>query len=216
MGKDKTVIVDLSGKIKNDDRRIRIKTNMEIYWDEVFFASGQVEAPLKTTILDPSSAELSYRGFSKSYRKGGRHGPHWFDYAEVSQEPKWNDLSGIYTRYGNVQELLMGSDNRYVISNAGDEMSVQFSAQELPVLKEGWKRDFLIHSVGWVKDGDMNTAEGSTVDPLPFHGMDSYPPAVGEVYPADPETLNYQKRYNTRVIKRESSKESLMRLDAKP
>ncbi len=29
-----------------------------------------------------------------------------------------------------------------------------------PEVPEGWKRDFLVHSVGWVKDGDLNTAEG--------------------------------------------------------
>ncbi len=33
MGKDKTIIADLSGKFLSDDHRIRIRTNMEIYWD---------------------------------------------------------------------------------------------------------------------------------------------------------------------------------------
>ena len=216
MGKDKTVIVDLSGKITSKDRRIRIKTNMEIYWDEIFFSSGNVEAPLVTAILDPAEADLQYRGFSRSFRKGGRHGPHWFDYSSVSKDRKWNDLSGNYTRFGDVLELLKGSDNRYIISNAGDEVSVRFDAKTLPKLKEGWKRDFLIHSVGWVKDGDMNTAEGSTVEPLPFHGMRSYPPSAGDTYPATPELLEYQKQYNTRVIGREPSKESLIQLNANP
>jgi len=216
MGKDKTVIVDLSGKITSKDRRIRIKTNMEIYWDEIFFSSGRVNAPLRTTILDPDDADLQYRGFSRSYRKGGRHGPHWFDYASVSKDPKWNDLTGNYTRFGDVLELLNQSDNQYVISNAGDEMSVHFNAESLPKLKKGWKRDFLIHSVGWVKDGDMNTAEGSTVEPLPFHGMKSYPPSADDAYPATPEILEYHKRYNTRVIDRDSGKESLVQLSIKP
>ena len=216
MGKDKTVIVDLSGKITQNDRRIRIQTNMEIYWDEIFFSSGLVEAPLRTTVLDPAEAELQYRGFSRSYRKGGRHGPHWFDYSSVSKDRKWKDLTGNYTRFGDVQELLTGSDNKYVISNAGDEMSVHFDASSLPKLQKGWKRDFLIHSVGWVKDGDMNTAEGSTVEPLPFHGMKSYPTSSDEVYPATPEMLEYQKRYNTRVVENESGKESLIQLDVKP
>ena len=216
MGKDKTVIVDLSGKITSKDRRIRIQTNMEIYWDEIFFSSGTVEAPLHTTILDPDDADLQYRGFSRSFRKGGRHGPHWFDYASVSKEPKWNDLTGNYTRFGDVLELLKQADNQYVISNAGDEMSVHFDAKKLPKLQKGWKRDFLIHSVGWVKDGDMNTAEGSTVEPLPFHGMKSYPPGSDDTYPRTPELLEYQKNYNTRVIGRESGKESLIQLDVKP
>ena len=41
MGKDKTVVVDLSGLMKTPDHRIRIRTNMEIYWDQVFFSDGQ-------------------------------------------------------------------------------------------------------------------------------------------------------------------------------
>ncbi len=67
--------------------------------------------------------------------------------------------------------LLTASDNKYIISNAGDETSVKFNAGTLSQLKNGWKRDFLIHSVGWVKDGDLNTATGNSVLPLPFHGM---------------------------------------------
>lgn len=216
MGKDKTVIVDLSGKIRSKDRRIRIKTNMEIYWDEVFFSSGEVQAPLITTILNPSEAELQYRGFSRSYRKGGRHGPHWFDYSSVNTDSKWNDLSGNYTRFGDVLELLKESDNQYVISNAGDEMSVHFDANKLPKLQKGWKRDFLIHSVGWVKDGDMNTAEGQTVEPLPFHGMNSYPPTADDSYPTTPELRQYHKKYNTRLLGKESGKESLVQFSINP
>jgi len=99
-----------------------------------------------------------------------------------------------------VLPLLYESDNRYIISNAGDETSIQFDAKSLPDLKKGWKRDFLIHSVGWVKDGDINTALGSTVLPLPFHGMKSYPPSEKDLYPKNPELLKYLKEYNTRVV----------------
>jgi hypothetical protein len=109
-------------------------------------------------------------------------------------------LTGNYTRYGDVLPLLTESDNKYIISNAGDETSIDFDAGGLPELKKGWKRDFLIHSVGWVKDGDINTALGSTVLPLPFHGMKSYPPSDKDSYPKDPELQKYLKEYNTRIV----------------
>ena len=96
--------------------------------------------------------------------------------------------------------FLTSSDNKYIISNAGDETTVKFDAKKLPELKSGWKRDFLIHSVGWVKDGDINTAFGNTVLPLPFHGMKSYPPGPGDNYPNDPELQKYNQEYNTRVV----------------
>jgi tetratricopeptide (TPR) repeat protein len=200
MGKDKTVIADLSGKFLSADHRVRIRTNMEIYWDYIFFSDKVSISPAVTTVLNPVSADLQYRGFSESFRKGGRYGPHWFDYSKVDHNTKWRDLSGNYTRYGDVLPLLTESDNKYVIANAGDEASIKFNSKVLPELKKGWKRDFLIHTVGWVKDGDMNTAFGNTVLPLPFHGMKSYPPSATDTYPQDAEHQKYLKEYNTRIV----------------
>jgi tetratricopeptide (TPR) repeat protein len=200
MGKDKTVIADLSGKFLSADHRVRIRTNMEIYWDYIFFSVVQTDNQSITTAMTPVSADLHYRGFSYSFRKGGRYGPHWFDYSRVDKNRKWRDLEGNYTRYGDVLPLLTESDNKYIISNAGDETSISFDAKGLPELKKGWKRDFLIHTVGWVKDGDLNTSMGNTVLPLPFHGMKSYPPSASDKYPQDADHQKYLREYNTRVV----------------
>jgi hypothetical protein len=209
MGKDKTVIADLSGKFLSGDHRIRIRTNMEIYWDHIFFSDCVSGAPIISTVMNPVSADLHYRGFSRSFRKGGRYGPHWFDYSDVDKDKKWRDLSGNYTRYGDVLPLLIESDNKYIISNAGDETSIEFNAKGLPELEKDWRRDFLIHSVGWVKDGDINTAFGNTVLPLPFHGMTSYPPAEKDSYPKDPELQKYLQEYNTRIITSEDYRNAI-------
>jgi hypothetical protein len=200
MGKDKTVVVDLSGLMTTSDHRIRISTNMEIYWDHVFFSDSRDEAPVVYNVLDPVTADLHFRGFSETFRKGGRYGPHWFDYSKVTADPKWRDLTGDYTRYGDVLPLLAKADNKYIISNAGDETTVSFSEKGLPPVPKGWKRDFLIRCVGWVKDGDINTAHGQKVLPLPFHGMKSYPPGKDDIYPADAEHQQYVKEYNTRKV----------------
>jgi hypothetical protein len=88
----------------------------------------------------------------------------------------------------------------YIIANAGDETTITFDATQLPELKEGWKRDFLIYSVGWVKDGDLNTALGQTVEPLPFHGMSKYPYGTEEQYPTDKKHMEYQEKYNNREV----------------
>jgi hypothetical protein len=127
----------------------------------------------------------------------------------VDKNRKWRDLTGNYTRYGDVLPLLTGSDNLYIISNAGDETTISFDAKVLPELKQGWKRDFLIHSVGWVKDGDINTALGSEVLPLPFHGMKSYPPSKEDVFPNDPKTQKYLQEYNTRVVTQDDYRNSI-------
>jgi hypothetical protein len=215
MGKDKTVITDLSGKFLTKDHRIRIRTNMEIYWDQIFFAEDLPDAPVVKTVLNPSSADLHYRGFSEPFRKGSRYGPHWFDYSVVEKGPKWRDLSGNYTRFGDVLPLLSESDNKYIITNAGDETTVRFNATTLPPLGKGWKRDFLIRSVGWVKDGDLNTAFGNTVLPLPFHGMKSYPPSETDKYPDDPELKKYNREYNTRVVTADEYLNAIKRYEKK-
>jgi hypothetical protein len=109
------------------------------------------------------------------------------------------DLEGFYTRYGVVSSLLDSTDNQYIIYNAGDEVSISYAADQLPELPDGWKRDFVIYSVGWVKDGDLNTAFGQTVGPLPFHGMPSYPYPENYRYPFE-ENKEYYKKYNTRFV----------------
>ena len=199
-GKNKTVIIDLSDKFLSAKRKVRIKTNMEIYWDYIFYAVDDKAEKVKITKTNPQTADYHYRGFSKQFRKGGKYGPHWFDYYEVSTGQKWRDLVGSYTRYGDVSELLQKADDMYIIANAGDETTIEFEASKFPKLKEGWKRDFLIYSVGWVKDGDLNTATGQTVTPLPFHGMSHYPYGKNEHYPNTEQHHNYLKKYNTRKV----------------
>lgn len=173
---------------------------MEIYWDYIFYAEDHKTGEVKITKTNPEKAHHHYRGFSRQFRKGGRYGPHWFDYQNVSTDQKWRDLVGYYTRYGDVVELLQDADDMYIIANAGDETTIDFDASQFPKLKKGWKRDFLIYSVGWVKDGDLNTAMGQTVSPLPFHGMSTYPYEKNEAYPTTKLHRDYQRKYNTRNI----------------
>jgi hypothetical protein len=200
-GKDKTVIADLRGKFLSADRRVRIRTTMEIYWDEAFLAIDDPRRVVRTTVLEPASADLHFRGFSREYRKGGRYGPHWFDYEDVSTENPWQTIEGAFTRFGDVSPLVGASDDRYVIMAPGDEMTVSFAATA-PPLPEGWVRDFLLYSDGWIKDADLNTATGSTVEPLPFHAMPVYPYGANVAVPSGSGVEAYRRTYNTRVISR--------------
>src|ERR1700756_1788652 len=91
----------------------------------------------------------------------------------------WRDLEGYYTRYGDVHELLSGIDDRYVIMNAGDEMSLRFPALTAP--SKGWVRDYVIAGDGWIKDGDYNTTDSKTILPLPHHDRINYDTAPGKL-----------------------------------
>jgi tetratricopeptide (TPR) repeat protein len=197
-GKAKTVVVDLAGKFPTADRRVRIRTNMQIYWDQVFYAVGDVRGPAPQTTLRPATADLHFRGFSRMYRKGGRYGPFWFDYGDVTEEQPWLPLRGQFTRFGDVTELVQHPDDRYVVFGPGDEITIEFDAGAAPPLPAGWRRDFLLYSDSWLKDADLNTATGQTVEPLPFHGMSRYPYGADQSFPTDDEHQRYLRQYNTR------------------
>lgn len=210
MGRDKMVVVDLTGKfLSPGDRRVRIQTNLQIYWDQIFFSTGKVNVPVKMQDLKMTGAQLNYRGYSASYNKGGPYGPQWFDYYDITRGQKWRDLTGNYTRYGNVLPLLQNADDEYIIADGGDEVTIDFDATHVAPLPIGWKRDFLIYSEGWVKDGDLNTAHGQTVAPLPFHKMPSYPYGKNVIYPEDKAHREYQQKYNTRKVTTDEFKNAI-------
>jgi len=208
-GKNKTMIVDLTERFIAADYRVRIRTNMQIYWDHVFMATDVTNKDLAVVSLQPTAADLHYRGFSTVSRKDFSS-PHIPDYYDITTGQKWRDLTGTYTRYGDVLPLLLESDSKYVIMNAGDEVSLEFIAADLPDLPENWRRDFLFYNDGWLKDGDLNTAHGQTVKPLPFHGMTAYPYGPDDAYPENDEYKIYMNTYNTRKVKTESFKQLIL------
>ena len=200
-GKDKTIVVDLAGKFPTADHHVRIRTNMQIYWDQAFVSRDLANGEVKTTALAPVSADLHFRGFSRMYRKGGRYGPYWFAYDDMTKESPWRPIEGAFTRFGDVLPLLRNPDDMYVIMGPGDEATIQFDASSAKWLPPGWRRDFLLYTDGWIKDSDLNTAFGTTVGPLPFHGVQAYPYKSAEAYPTDPEHQRYLREYDTRVVK---------------
>lgn len=197
-GKPKTIVVDLSGKWLSDSREVRIVTNLCVYWDEIFLSEDTGTPEVRRTDLDASGAEVRFRGFSANKVHPERKQPEQFFYADSSPVSLWNPTPGLYTRYGDVRELLTAVDDRFVIMGSGDEIRMRFDASRLPALPAGWKRDFLLKVDGWAKDRDANTAYSQTVEPLPFHRMTRYPYGPDEHYPDDPDHASYRRNYNTR------------------
>ena len=197
-GKPKTIAMDLSGKFLSRSREIRIVTNLCVYWDEIFLSEDASPPPVRLTRLDAQSARLRLRGFSTAVIDPRREQPEAFDYAKWTSNAMWNQTAGLYTRYGDVRELVLAPDDRFVIMGAGDELQLRFPATGLPPLTEGWRRDFLLLIDGWAKDSDANTAYSHTVDPLPFHAMSRYPYPASKHYPDDAAHRAYNAAYNTR------------------
>jgi tetratricopeptide (TPR) repeat protein len=198
-GKNKTMLIDLTEV--RDARRLRLKTNLEIYWDALIVAE-EVTVPLRTTRLEARDAELRYRGYSEttSPRGDAPETPQYERKAGVTQ--RWRDLTGYHTRFGNVNPLLSKVDDRYVIMNAGDEMRLHFPEQPAP--DSGWRRDFVLIGDGWEKDGDYNTGFSQTVLPLPSHDRPAYgearAPGNLEDDPVYQEHRSDWQEYHTRWV----------------
>jgi hypothetical protein len=197
-GKTKTIAVDLTGKFLSASREIRILTNMCVYWDEIFLGEDSSAPDAHVTPMDAAAADLHFRGFSRMHVDPERKQPETFDYGTVSPLSNWNPTPGMYTRYGDVRELVQQVDDRLVVMGSGDELRLEYPATGLPALPAGWTRDFLLLVDGWAKDADANTAFSQNVEPLPFHGMSRYPYASGEAFPADARHRMYQRDFNTR------------------
>jgi hypothetical protein len=112
-------------------------------------------------------------------------------------------MPGRYTREGDVRELLLTTDDMFVISRPGDEIRLSFDAHKLPAIRQGWTRTFLLYSDGFSKEMDINSASPDQVSPLPFHGMTRYPYADPEAYPMTAARRAYMDKYNTRLVRAE-------------
>ncbi len=204
-GRNKICLIDLTNVFApGAPHKVRLSTNLEIYWDQIEWAKGLPDAPLKITKLAPSIADLHYRGYSVIHQANASS-PEIPDYNRLLGTTQiWRDLAGYYTRYGDVRPLLSGIDDRYVIMNAGDEMSLRFAAPAPP--PAGWVRDYVIAGDGWIKDGDYNSTYSQTVLPYPYHARTEYDTPPGKLkddweykhHVEDWQT--YQTRYVTPAI----------------
>ena len=199
VGRPQTVIVDLTGRFLSASRDVRIVTNMRIYWDQILVDDSGGNFPVKLTRLDPIVADLRWRGFSLEHSPDGRQ-PLTYDYTKVSFTSPWKVMTGHYTREGDVRELLLATDDMFVISRPGDELSLSFAADKLPPLPKGWTRTFLLYANGFSKEMDINSASPDQIGPLPFHGMSKYPYTWPEHYPLTEKRRRYLEQYNTRVV----------------
>jgi hypothetical protein len=200
-GKGKTMVIDISHVfVPGAPRKLRLRTNLEIYWDQLAWAAGAATA-IKVATAPLRKADLLYRGFSVM-TSANPSSPEIPDYNQLEgTSQKWRDLEGYYTRHGDVRELIDKVDDRITIMNAGDELRLEFSALPPPPL--GWKRDFVMVGDGWIKDGDYNCVFSNTVLPLPYRAMKNYDKAAStleqdpayRLHPADWQ--NFHTRYIT-------------------
>ena len=195
-GLERTIVVDLTGKLPAGTRRIRLATNLQIYWDQVLIDQS-TDAQARSTEVPLAKATLHFRGYPKQI-EGASAGDLDYDYDRGSLTGPFQRQRGNYTRMGDVTALLTGIDNRFAIFGSGEEIAAEFDAAKLPALPPHWKRDYFFYANGFVKDMDWWDASPFTVAQLPFHGMSTYPYPASEKFPDDADALKYQLDWNDR------------------
>lgn len=199
-GMGRVFTIDLTGKSFGPACKLRLVTNLEICYDQIFLARHPGLKTVTIRSVPMAAADLRYAGFALEYSPDGRM-PWLYDYEAAEASAPFHTLKGAYTRYGDVLPLLGEFDDQYVIAGPGDEIALRFNAAALPAVPEGTVRSFILASHAYCKDMDLYTGTPKTVEPLPFGAMTRYPYPASEHYPDTEATRHYRQTYNTRIMK---------------
>ncbi|MGA8310659.1 MAG: FG-GAP-like repeat-containing protein [Terriglobales bacterium] len=198
-GGPRTMTADLSDKLPQGTQRIRITTNLQIYWDNILVNRTAQEQNSRLTPVPLARAHLRYHGFPLKI-ENQPPGNVMYVYEKTSATGPYTRPAGAYTRYGDVLPLLTGYDDRLAVFGSGDEVALDFDSGRLPALPKGWARDYFFVANGYEKDMDFYAAEANTVQPLPFRSMGTYPYPKGRSFPLDDAHVDYFLNYNTRHL----------------
>jgi hypothetical protein len=159
-------------ELPNDTRQLRIRTNMEIYWDRIAIAYAEPLPQVDRQVLPVVSARQAKRGFPR--RINGAQQRPYYDYAQ--RAPFWDTryMAGYYTRLGPLEELVRQKDDAVAIIGPGEEVQLNFAVPSMAPLPE-WSRHYVMELHGWSKDMDLYTKDGETVAPLPDTGLPEAP-----------------------------------------
>jgi len=197
-GLERTMIADLTGKLPLGTRRIRIVTNLKIYWDAIRIDQTPDLRDVRVSEVPLAKAALDFLGYPREIRLQPASDT-TYSYSRRSMSGPYARAAGNYTRYGDVYDLLHASDDRFAVFGSGEGVKLDFDPKALPGLPTGWVRDYFFYADGFEKDLDFYAADAFTVEPLPRHSMLPYPYPEGKDYPGDAEHLKYQLEYNTRT-----------------
>jgi tetratricopeptide (TPR) repeat protein len=204
-GLPRTITVDLTRKLPAGTRRIRLTTNLQIYWDQVLVDDSEQlpavpSAQHKDVVIRDvplAKATLGFHGYPQVV-EGGTPGDLSYRYEVASATGPYSREVGAYTRPGDVTLLLQNVDDKFAIFGSGEELALDFDPSPLPNVPPGWKRDYFFFAHGYEKDMDFYAADANTVSPLPFHDMSNYPSS--RAYPTDADHIRYELEFNTRFI----------------
>jgi len=205
-GDRKTVVFDVSDiPLTNGRLQIRFYTGTSRDMMATWFVDNisiNLSRPTTCghTIVHPRTADLSYFGLPEHLAKPeDTHLP-------LLNIPNGKGVakvitytSGNFTKYGDVTSLLKETNDHFCVMQKGDGITFTFPLDE-PV--DGQSRAFFLHSDLVYKQQKCPGVNKVldfllTVEPLPFKGLEVYPPTGP--YELSPEADKYNEEWNTRV-----------------
>lgn len=177
-GLPRVMTTELHGLAGNSSCRLRIRTNLQIFWDQIYLApapgknAAAAERDLRVHSLPVEQATLSTRGFMREIVADNRPSVYDDQHLEAVAVTPWQ---GEFTKPGNVTRQLQWSDDSFAMCGPGSEVMVSFDARKLPPLPSGYDRSFVLRTRGYCKDASPFTLTGGHVEPLPRRGMKSFP-----------------------------------------
>ena len=152
---------------------LRMRTNMEIYFDSVRLVSREA-IPVQPAECALKSARLGSPGFARR-STGPQRQP---SYDRDAALPLWDCRfqRGLYTEFGDATALVARADGAPVVFGPGEEVAIDFASPPPP--PEGFVRRYVLEVRGWCKDMDLFTRDGETIEPMPAQPAD---PAAAEL-----------------------------------
>jgi len=196
-GRPKTMVLDLTGAFDGPEQRIRIRSNLLLYWDRVRVDRSGDTQPRQEHILPLTDARLWRSGYPLASAPAEAE-PLAYDGDHFRPHMDYIVAPGAYTRLGTVTPLLEATDDRMVVMSHGEAIDLRYDVSALPPVAPGWTRSWAVLLDGWMKDQEPGTLAGETVEPLPWHAMSAYPPPAGEEPPEAVQRA--QAAWNTRWL----------------
>ncbi len=196
IGDSKTIVFNVSGILQPDDAKVRIiapSSSSTIHLIDQVLLDDSAPVPFNVTYVDPSTATLQWGGSTNYVYATIDH-----RHVNVTDDHNANipdDLMyGNFTKYGDVLPLLASADDKFVVMRSGDELHLQFN--DIARADGTDRYAFLLADDMYTIKSSINGFVRDSIDPMPFHGMSSYP--YNGSYANESERQSYRSEWNTR------------------
>jgi hypothetical protein len=154
--------------LPKDTTAIRITTNLELYFDAIKLVEIETPPAMAKETAKIAHAKMEYIGFPQ--RTNAASNRPVYNYQNRTAYADMKTLTGDFTRYGEISELLLKEDNAFAIIGSGDSVAVEFefnSDQSKTAQLTAANEYYVLEARGYAKDMDLYTDTGGTVTPIP-------------------------------------------------